>query len=384
MSASFDDIRPYNSDELPGVYEKLLATPQFQQVLSVIFPNLSLEDIRKAFFSCKTNLEFQKKLCYTFLKNLINSATKGCTIDISAIDKNCNYTFVSNHRDIVIDSAFLSVMLVDAGFNTTCEIAIGDNLLKLPWVKDFVRVNKSFIVKRGLSPRETLLASKVLSDYMLFVIEQKHDNIWIAQREGRAKDSDDRTQPAVLKMMAMGGDKGSPVEKLKRLHIVPVAISYEFDPCDFLKAREFQQKRDIPDWKKAEMEDVISMKTGIMGYKGHVHFHCAPCIDNWLTSLSPDIPKTEVFDVIAQHIDHEIHSNYRLYPSNYVAIDLLHGNDDNSEKYSDEDRMAFEKYLDERINMIELPDKDIAFLRERLLTMYANPAINFLKATATK
>ncbi|MCD8290449.1 MAG: 1-acyl-sn-glycerol-3-phosphate acyltransferase [Prevotella sp.] len=384
MTASFDDIRPYNSDELPGVYEKLLSTPEFQRVLSVVFPNVSLEDIRKAFFSCKTNLEFQEKMCYGFLQNLIKTATKGCTIDISAIDKARNYTFVSNHRDIVIDSAFLSVMLVDAGFYTTCEIAIGDNLLKLPWIKDFVRVNKSFIVKRGLSPRETLLASKVLSDYMLFVIEQKHDNIWIAQREGRAKDSDDRTQPAVLKMMAMGGDKGSPIKQLTRLHIVPVAISYEFDPCDFLKAREFQQKRDLQNWKKAEMEDVISMKTGIMGYKGHVHFHCAPCIDNWLASLSPDIPKTEIFDVIAHHIDHEIHSNYRLYPSNYVAVDLLHNNDNNSAKYSDEDRIAFEKYISERINMIELPDKDIAFLRERLLTMYANPAINFLKTTATK
>ncbi len=382
MPTSFDDIRPYNSDELPRVYEKLLATPQFRAVLSVVFPDIPLDIISNMFYACKTNLDFQEKLCYPFLKHLISTATNGCTIDISAIDKTGRYTFVSNHRDIVIDSAFLSVMLVDAGFDTTCEIAIGDNLLKLPWVKDLVRVNKSFIVKRGLPPRETLLASKTLSDYMFSVIEQKHDNIWIAQREGRAKDSDDRTQPAILKMMAMGDGKDSPVQKLKRLHIVPVAISYEFDPCDFLKAREFQQKRDIPDWKKADMEDVISMKTGILGFKGRVHFHCAPCIDNWLDSLSPDIPKTGVFDIIARHIDREIHSNYRLYPSNYVAADLLNGNDGNSAYYTDDDRTAFQKYLDSRINMIDLPEKDIPFLRERILTMYANPAINFIKATA--
>ncbi len=382
MTQSFDDIRPYNPDELPAAYERLLSTPQFREVLSVVMPGVPFDTIRKTFYSCKTNLEFQETLCYGFLKDLIKNATAGCTIDVSAIDKTRQYTFVSNHRDIVIDSAFLSVMLVDAGFTTTCEIAIGDNLLTVPWVKDFVRVNKSFIVKRGLSPRETLLASKVLSDYMLYVIEQKHDNIWIAQREGRAKDSDDRTQPAVLKMMAMGGGKESVAEKLRRLHIVPVAISYEYDPCDFLKAREFQQKRDIPGWKKAEMEDVVSMKTGIMGKKGRVHFHCAPCIDEWLATLSSDIPKAEVFDVIAEHIDHEIHANYRLYPSNYVAVDMLHGSDENADKYTDEERLTFEKYLSERLAMIELADKDEPYLRERLLTMYANPAINYKKATA--
>ncbi|MCD8202516.1 MAG: 1-acyl-sn-glycerol-3-phosphate acyltransferase [Prevotella sp.] len=173
----FADIKPFDSEELPTVFSRLLATPQFQQVLSFVFPNISLENIRKTFFSCHTNLEFQKNVCYGFLKRLISTATKGCTIDISAIDKTQRFTFVSNHRDIVIDSAFLSVMLVDAGFDTTCEIAIGDNLLKLPWVKDLVRVNKSFIVKRGLSPRETLLASKVLSDYMFLFIDKEHDNI---------------------------------------------------------------------------------------------------------------------------------------------------------------------------------------------------------------
>ncbi|MCD8297573.1 MAG: 1-acyl-sn-glycerol-3-phosphate acyltransferase [Prevotella sp.] len=384
MAPSFDDIRPYNPDELPVAYERLLATPQFRDVLSVVMPGVPFDTICDSFYSCKTNLEFQERLCYPFLKELIKSVTDGCTIDVSAIDKSGRYTFVSNHRDIVIDSAFLSVLLVETGFDTTCEIAIGDNLLTVPWVKDFVRVNKSFIVKRGLSPRETLLASKVLSDYMLYVIGQKHDNIWIAQREGRAKDSDDRTQPAVLKMMAMGGSKESVAEKLKRLHIVPVSISYEYDPCDFLKAREFQQKRDNHSWKKAEMEDVNSMKTGILGYKGRVHFHCAPCIDEWLDTLPPDIPNAEVFDVIAHHIDQEIHANYCLYPGNYVAVDMLHGSDANAGSYTDEERQTFERYLSERLSLIELADKDEAYLRERLLTMYANPAINYMKATAER
>lgn len=302
-------------------------------------------------------------------------------MDVSNISNSRRYTFVSNHRDIVIDPAFLGKGLIDNGFNTTCEIAIGDNLLSLPWVKDLVRIDKSFIVRRGLPPRETLAASKLMSDYMYFVIEQKHDNIWIAQREGRAKDSDDRTQPAILKMMAMGGGKGSVTEKLKRLHIVPLAISYEYDPCDFLKAQEFQLKRDIEGWKKSAQDDVVSMQTGIVGYKGRVHYQCAPCIDEWLDTLDPETPKTKVFDVIAAHIDHEIHRNYRLYPSNYVALDLLDGGSAYAGRYTAEDKAAFEKYLDGQMAKINIENKDEAYLRERMLTMYANPAKNFIKAT---
>ena len=272
VPAEFDSIRPYEPEELPQAYERLLADPQFRQVLAFALPGVPLEQIREKMMACKTNYEFQLSFCYNFVQFVVDKLTAGCGIDASAVDKTGRYTFVSNHRDIVLDSGFLDKLLVDAGFNTTCEIAIGNNLLSLPWVKDLVRVNKSFIVRRGLTPRETLAASRLMSDYMHFVIEKKHDNIWIAQREGRAKDSDDRTQPAILKMMAIGGGSGSVTEKLRRLHIAPLAISYEFDPCDFLKAKEFQLKRDNAGWKKSAEDDVVSMQTGIMGYKGRVHY----------------------------------------------------------------------------------------------------------------
>ncbi len=380
IPSEFSSIRPFEPEELPAAYDRLLADPQFRQVLAYVFPSLSFEKVAEKMHSCKTNLEFQTSFCYGFLETLVKKATEGCTMDASEVDNKGRYTFVSNHRDIVLDSAFLDKLLLDTGFKTTCEIAIGDNLLSLPWVKDLVRVNKSFIVRRGLSPRETLLASKIMSDYMHFVIEKKHDNIWIAQREGRAKDSDDRTQPAILKMMAMGGGRGSVPEKLSKLHIVPLAISYEFDPCDYLKAREFQLKRDNPGWKKSAMDDVVSMQTGIMGYKGHVHYHCAPCIDHWLAQLGGDIPKTEVFDVIAKHIDTEIHRNYRLYPSNFVALDLLRGNAEHEAEYTADYKALFEHYLSSQIAKIDLPNKDEAYLRERILTMYANPAINKAEA----
>ena len=376
----YDDIRPFDPEELPAAFERLLSDAQFQQVLGYLYPGVPLEAVKTKMMACKTNLEFQLAFCYGFLKDLMAKASKGFDMNVEAVDVTKRYTFVSNHRDIVLDSALLDVLLYDAGFNTTCEIAIGDNLLSLPWVKDLVRLNKSFIVQRSLSPREFLMASKKMAEYMHYVVGEKNDNIWIAQREGRAKDSNDRTQPSILKMMAMGGE-GSPVDRLRQLHIVPLAISYEYDPCDFLKAAEFQLRRDVPGWKKTALDDVNSMRTGIMGYKGGVHYHCAPCIDGFLDNLSPDIPKTKVFDVIAEHIDKEIFRNYRLYPSNYIALDMLEGNEAHAGRYTADDKAAFEKYLQGQIARIDIPNKDEAFLRERMLTMYANPARNSLAVT---
>lgn len=373
----FDAIRPFEPEELPEVFERLIADEQFRSVVAVVFPNIPFEAIAQKMRQCKTNLDFQLAFCYGFLKELLSKASKGCDIDVSNVDVTRRYTFVSNHRDIVLDSALLDVLLVDAGFKTTCEIAIGDNLLAAPWIKDLVRVNKSFIVERSAGVREMLMSSKRMAEYMHYVVEKKNDNVWIAQREGRAKDSDDRTQPSILKMMAMGGT-GNIIERLMQLHIVPLAISYEYDPCDFLKAMEFQLKRDVEGWKKTKQDDVMSMRTGIMGYKGHIHYHAAPCIDDFLQTLDPDMPKGELFDTIATHIDKQIHANYMLYPCNYIAADMLAGNDALAANYTAEDKVAFEKYLAGRLAMIDIPNKDEAFLRERILTMYANPAKNKL------
>lgn len=373
----FDAIRPFEPEELPEVFERLIADEQFRSVIGVVFPNIPFEGIAQKMRQCKTNLDFQVAFCYGFLKDLLSKASKGCDIDVSNVDITRRYTFVSNHRDIVLDSALLDVLLIDAGFKTTCEIAIGDNLLAAPWIKDLVRVNKSFIVERSAGVREMLMSSKRMAEYMHYVIEKKNDNVWIAQREGRAKDSNDRTQPSILKMMAMGGT-GNIIERLMQLHIVPLAISYEYDPCDFLKAMEFQLKRDVEGWKKTKQDDVMSMRTGIMGYKGRIHYHAAPCIDDFLQTLDPDMPKGELFDTIAAHIDKQIHANYMLYPCNYIAADMLAGNDNLATNYTAEDKAAFEKYLESRLAMIDIPNKDEAFLRERILTMYANPAKNKL------
>lgn len=377
----FESIRPYEADELPQVFATLADDPQFRAVVSTVYPDTPFEAVKTMMLDCKTSLDFQLRFCYSFLEQLLSHAGTGCDADFSALDLRRRYVFVSNHRDIVLDSALLNKLLVDAGCTATCEIAIGDNLLTLPWVKHLVRVNKSFIVERGLSLRETLAASRRLSEYIHYAVEQKHENVWIAQREGRAKDSDDRTQESILKMMCMSGE-GSPAERLARLHIVPLAISYEYDPCDFLKARELQQRRDNPAWHKAPGEDVTSMRTGITGYKGRIHYHCAPCIDPLLPELSANTPKTEFFAAVAALIDADIFRNYRLFPSNYAALDMLHGTDEHADHYTADERNRFTAYIEGQLQKIDMPHPDTPFLRHTLLTMYANPAKNSIATRA--
>lgn len=392
----YDDIRPFEPQELPEVYERLLSDRQFLSVIPYVLPDVPVEQVAKMMRGCKTNLDFQKTFCYGFLVRLLAKASTGCDIDVSAIDVQRRHTFVSNHRDIVLDSALLDKLLIDVQSPTTCEIAIGDNLLSLPWVRDLVRVNKSFIVQRSLPPRQMLLASRQLSEYMHYAIAGKNENIWIAQREGRAKDSDDRTQPAILKMMAMGGE-GSAVDRLKALHIVPLAISYEYDPCDYLKARELWCRHQDPTFRKTANDDVVSMRTGIMGYKGGIHYHCAHCIDDYLDTLG-SVAKSELFDVVAAHIDRQIHLHYRLYPSNLTALRLL-GDDvegrDNGEVLSfltektkvscgSSEERNFAAYLEQRIDMAHSEGSDDRdFLRHILLVMYANPAINHFRALSS-
>ena len=375
----FDTIRPWEPEDLPEVFDRLLSNVQFKQVLAYLYPQVPFEMIAQKLKACKTNMEFQLAFAYDIVHGLLKKAATGCEMDCSAIDNTRNYTFISNHRDIVLDSAILDVLLVDNHFKTTCEIAIGDNLLSLPWVKDLVRVNKAFIVERALSMRQMLMSSKRLSDYMHFAIKEKHENIWIAQREGRAKDSDDRTQKSILQMMSMGGE-GSIIDRLRQLHLVPLAISYEYDPCDYLKAKEYQQKRDNADWKKGPTDDLVSMQTGIFGYKGHVHYHAAACVDEFLDTLDPEMPKQDIYNKVVAYIDHEIHSHYQTYPGNYVALDMLEGTSTYADKYTAEQKAQFEKYIAGQLAKIDLPNKDEAYLRERLLTMYANPLRNYLAA----
>ena len=372
--AEFDAIRAYEDRDLGATIKTLFADEAFRGVLQSLFPNQSLPLLEKQLSSYTSILEFQKNFIHGLVTQLIQKTGNGLTLDISALtNKGLPYTYISNHRDIILDSALLDILLIDAEFPQTVEIAIGDNLLVYPWIKHLVRLNKAFIVQRSLSLREMLAASKLMSQYMHFVITQKKNPIWIAQREGRAKDGNDRTQEAVLKMIAMEGE-GTAAERLMAMHIVPLSISYEFDPCDFLKAKEFQMKRDNPAYKKTRADDLVNMQTGLFGYKGRVHYACAPCIDDWIATRE-GLSNAEFFAATARRFAEEI---YRNYPNNFVALDLLNNGKDYISHYSEEDKAQFEQYLQQQIDKIDLPNKDEAFLRERLLEMYANPAKNQL------
>ena len=368
----FSDIRPYESEEIGQVFDELAVDPQFREVMSQALPQVPFDAIIAKGKSCKTLLEFQLAFDYPFLKQLLQSTSTGIDFTPGDLDRQGSYTFVSNHRDIVLDSALLCLQLVDAGFRTTAEIAIGNNLLVYPWIKHIVRLNKSFIVKRAPGLREQLTCSRQLSGYLHYAISQKHENIWIAQREGRAKDANDRTQQSILKMMAMRGEGNSIREHLMQLHIVPLAISYEYDPCDCLKAKEFQQKRDNANYKKTQQNDLINMRTGIFGFKGRIHYQASACLDTWLAQQPDSITNNELFEATAKHIDHAIHSNYRLYK--------LKGGSRFAQLYTDEELHHFEDYLSGQIARIDLPSPDHDFLQHKLLEMYANPLINYLAA----
>lgn len=381
IPAEFDEIRPYTPEELPEVFNELLADPSFQSVVAEIMPGIPLEVLGAQLRQCKTNLDVQKTFFHKLLHGIMDKYSDGFDMDTASLpDKTRNYTFISNHRDIVLDPGFLSVGLIDNQFPTTVEIAIGDNLLIYPWIKKLVRVNKSFIVQRALSMRQMLESSARMSRYIHFAVTEKKENIWIAQREGRAKDSNDRTQDSVLKMLAMGGS-GDVVDRLKELNIVPTALSYEYDPCDSLKAKEMQLKRDVEGFKKSQQDDLVNMQTGIFGYKGRVHFQTAACINDELEALR-GLPKTEVFTRVSELIDRHIHASYRLYPGNYVAYDWLNGESRMADRYTPEEKAKFEAYVQKKLDLIDLPDKDEAFLRKCILTMYANPVVNHLKAVA--
>ena len=382
INSQFNEIRPYEAEEMQQAFEDLLADRQFSLVLKGFAPWMPKAVrnalLRMLFRGVKTPLDFQMRFMKPVVKYIIWKYSDGTTFDdkklhtkeqtINTLDR---YTFVSNHRDIVLDSAFLDLLLVEAGYPTTVEIGIGDNLLIYPWIRRLVRMNKAFTVRRGLSPKEMLASSKLMSEYIHYAVTQKKENIWIAQREGRAKDSDDRTQESVLKMLAMGGD-------LRELNIVPLTISYEYDPCDYLKAQEFQQKRDNPAFKKSRQDDLDNMKTGIFGYKGRVHYHCGTPINAWIDELK-DLPKNEFFTAVAQRMDSEIHAGYRLFPCNYVALDELRGTTEFSSYYTKKDKEKFDDYLSGQIAKVKLHNRDEKFLRERMLTMYANPAVNKLR-----
>ena len=382
IPAEFEKMRSLEDNEVRGAVLTLLDDPAFRKVVKGIVKGVPIWVHKLYTKRFKTVNSFQLGMICPFLVRILKNATTGLTKDFSALpQERQDFIFLSNHRDIVLDSAFLDYILLLSG-KKSVEIGIGNNLLIHPWIEALVRLNRSFIVNRSATAAELLESSRQLSRYIRFVIEEKKSPVWLAQREGRAKDSDDRTQKSVLKMLAMSGpDDMSLSERLQSLHICPLTISYEYDPCDWLKAAEFQLKRDNPDYVKSEQADLDNMKTGIFGLKGHIHYQVSAPIDSEIAALDSSVPRNQFLDQVAHIIDMHIFKGYRIYPCNRIALDMLRGDNTQESYYTPAEKEAFQTYLEGQLAKIDIPNPDWDFLKERILTMYANPLINHLNAT---
>lgn len=374
---NFDDIRSYRDADIKGAVDRLFADAQFARTVHKVLPWLPLSLLRFFLSRFKTIEGFQRWISIKAISRIVMPTLKSLTVTgIDKVNRGQGYVFMTNHRDIVLDTLLLQVLFY-RHHKQLSEIGIGDNLFASAWIEEFVRLNRAFVVRRGLSTRQVLESSMHLSAYLWDTIVHRKQPIWIAQREGRCKDSNDKTQESVLKMLAMRGD-GDFLHNIKKMRIMPVAISYEYDPCDYLKAAEFQLKRDNPAYKKSKRDDVLSMQTGIVTYKGRVHYQFGSLIDDHIDQWAT-LTKNEQATQVAHWVDEQIYRNYKFYPINYVALDLLYHNSEQSIHYSSHDQKEVEEYLSQQLDKINIPNKDVEFLMRKLLEMYANPLINHLR-----
>jgi hypothetical protein len=374
---NFEEIRPYEDHEVCTLVEKVLSLPFYESLAKRFFPNQDPDLLKEAFKGIDTIYGFQTKVIYPIIKKIIADTSTGLSQNgFKRLKNNVPYLFISNHHDIILDPSILNIILYEKGFNTT-KVAIGDNLMRKEWIRDLARLNKSFIVHRTPSVKESYYYSQRLSNYIKKTIIDNQDSIWIAQREGRAKDGNDITQVSLLKMLAYGGDEDK-FEYLKSLNFLPTAISYEYDPCDILKVKESLAKEKNIHYEKTEKEDEISMVTGLTGFKGRIHVSLGNLIYTEFDDIMHhDTPK-EQFSSLAATIDEQIQRNIKLWPTNYIAYDLLMNISSFKREYSEEDRIKFTHYIESRLENNQLFDEES---RMRLLSIYANPVKNKVRFT---
>ncbi len=378
---NFTDISPYDDSQFHEKMEKLIKEPGFLHAIRYTMPEEDLPKLLSELEKIDNKHDFQTKIMYPFLEMLAKTTTSGISLGgIKYYNPSINYVFLTNHRDIVLDASFLNLAFLRRGMPTS-EVAIGNNLLVFEWINDLVRLNKSFIVKRNTGLREGLEAAKKLSAYIRYAILDKHESIWIAQREGRAKDSSDHTQESLLKMLSLSGE-GTFNEKLEGLNIMPVSISYEYDPNDYLKAREFLLRRRDPQFKKSQRDDLFSMETGLLQFKGKVHFQMTPRINTKLDQIGDFRDTNTAAKYVGALIDNAIHRSYEIFPINYIAYDMLHESKRFARKYNEEQRQEVEDYFNRQLNKVELDDvteEERNYMMEMMLVMYSNPLKNKLK-----
>jgi len=365
----FDDIRPYVDAEIPAAMQRIAADKYFPLVCQYLFPGRPVQEIAARIGSCRTVDEFQRLFMLDAIRSIIDKTTSGLTIEgMERLDPSKDYLFVSNHRDIMLDAAILQVFLLDAGRRTS-EITFGANLMQGQLVIDIGRSNKMFRVERPTtvsSPRDFLIRSRYLSDYIRHTIVEKKESVWIAQRNGRSKDGCDATDQGIIKMFGLSGGSDK-VKALAELNIAPVSISYEWEPCDVLKAMELYTRSSGQPYIKRPGEDLNSILTGVQQFKGRVHITvCQPLSEEDLAPLR-GLPSVQFNKEVASLLDSRILPAYRLYPNAYIAADMLAGK--RSHSYTQAEYQAFQQHLEQ---VKDYPKE----LRDILLHIYANPLIN--------
>lgn len=374
---NFDDIRPFNDSEVDKYIQLLLNEPRFQHILEFIFKeNEKIEHARVALAHIHTIKDLQYKFVYQLINELIlKRSTDGVTSSgLENLDKSKSYLFISNHRDIILDSAILNFLIVLEGMNTT-EIAIGNNLLIENWIEYAVKLNRAFVVRRNLPAREMLMASKKLSEYIRRNITKKNNSVWIAQREGRTKDGFDKTQIALLKMLNLSNIKEFS-EGFKELQIVPISISYEIEPCGISKVDELY-KKNTEGFEKTQEDDLRSMGHGLVNPKGRVHFAFGRPITDQIDLFAKESTIGEQIEKLGDYIDQQIYCNFKLWPNNYIAEDLLNNSNTNSDHYTEDQYNKFCILLEDALTSIP-GDKET--IRTMFLQMYVNPLLNQRKS----
>ena len=367
----FDAIRPFYDSEVNEAICASVNHPMMKAIMNFTFPEVDDEIWKEQLKRTHSTRDFQCNFIYKALKKVLEKSSDGLsTSGFEKLDKNTSYLFISNHRDIILDTSLLNACLFEHGLVMTAS-AIGDNLVKRDFMNTLAKLNRNFLVQRGLSPREMLQSSKLMSEYIGQLLLRENRSVWIAHREGRTKDGNDSTNPGVLKMLGMGSDEANLMDYFKKIKIVPVSISYEYDPTDALKMPQLIAEANDEIYVKDKNEDFVTLMSGIIGQKKHIHIHVGDVLDTELDQIAKEFDNTnKQVQAVAQAIDDSILQSYKLWPTNYIAFDLLNKSNTYSHLYSENEKSLFERRLEMKI------DENNPQMVESFLAMYANPVVN--------
>jgi 1-acyl-sn-glycerol-3-phosphate acyltransferase len=370
----FDAIRSFYDSEINEGIIKVIDHPMMKALMNFCFPGVEDEIWKEQLRKTHSIRDFQCNFIYYGVQQVLEKSSEGLTTSgFEKLEKNTSYLFISNHRDIVLDTTLLNSCLFEHGLDMTSS-AIGDNLVKKSFLRILAKLNRNFLVQRGLSPRELLMSSKLLSEYMAQLLLHENRSVWIAQREGRTKDGNDETNPGVLKMIAMGSDESNIMDYFKKIKIVPVSISYEYDPTDALKMPQLLAEANNEIYIKEKNEDFKTLLSGIIGQKKRIHIHIGDVLDTEIDEIKKNVDTTnKQVQALAQVIDDSILSNYKLWTTNFIAYDILNNSTRFCHLYTENEKLLFERRLELRI------DHEHPVAKQGFLDMYANPVVNKLK-----